>query len=247
MEWNVSPPIASIFSKKIITIDKTKHIKDWIFLKYLKIINNCFTGNYPEFEIDKPKNEIISERMESVDSYYEEKNIFYNAPSDARKINLDSGSIDFIYSFAVLEHIPKNILDQILSEFFRVLKPDGIMFHVVEPEDHNFQYGSSKVEFLRYSNFFYNYFYNSSISYHNRLRDSEYKNMFKNNKFEVFWYDRELSQDDVDILNTMNLNDVYKSFSIEDLAISKVTYILKKNKGNPKIENKADGPKWFSE
>lgn len=44
------------------------------------------------------------------------------------KIPLENNSVDLVHSAQVLEHIPKELMDDIISEFERILKPNGRMF-----------------------------------------------------------------------------------------------------------------------
>lgn len=50
--------------------------------------------------------------------------------------HLDNQSVDFCYSNAVLEHIPKRDMDLLARELKRVLRPGGICVHRVDLKDH---------------------------------------------------------------------------------------------------------------
>lgn len=49
---------------------------------------------------------------------------------------LPSASIDFCFSNAVLEHVPKGNFIKLADELLRVLKPDGVCVHRVDLKDH---------------------------------------------------------------------------------------------------------------
>ena len=49
---------------------------------------------------------------------------------------LPSASVDFCFSNAVLEHIPKGDFAKLADELLRVLKPDGVCVHRVDLKDH---------------------------------------------------------------------------------------------------------------
>lgn len=54
------------------------------------------------------------------------KNIFY-LETDGTEINMPDNSVDFIFSYAVLQHFPtKQMIKKTLAEFFRVLNNKGI-------------------------------------------------------------------------------------------------------------------------
>ena len=49
---------------------------------------------------------------------------------------IPSNSVDYCFSNAVLEHIPKGDFALLASELFRVMKPDGVSIHRVDLKDH---------------------------------------------------------------------------------------------------------------
>lgn len=49
---------------------------------------------------------------------------------------LPSASVDFCFSNAVLEHVPKGDFSKLTNELFRVLKSDGVCVHRVDLKDH---------------------------------------------------------------------------------------------------------------
>ncbi|MEA5573569.1 class I SAM-dependent methyltransferase [Calothrix sp. UHCC 0171] len=52
-------------------------------------------------------------------------NIEYITESGTHLSQVENSSIDLIYSFAVMQHVTDDVCQQILQEFFRVLKPQG--------------------------------------------------------------------------------------------------------------------------
>ncbi len=47
---------------------------------------------------------------------------------DGQKIDLDDNSMDFIFSYIVLQHLPiKNMVKETLKEFHRIIKGDGLV------------------------------------------------------------------------------------------------------------------------
>ena len=51
-------------------------------------------------------------------------------------LSLQKESVDFICSNNTFEHIPQEILRDILVEFKRVLHPNGLMSHFIDMSDH---------------------------------------------------------------------------------------------------------------
>ena len=57
-----------------------------------------------------------------------------NGVSSLRQIA--SGSIDFVWSHSVLEHVRKNELGTVLQELKRILKPGSLSSHNIDFQDH---------------------------------------------------------------------------------------------------------------
>jgi ubiquinone/menaquinone biosynthesis C-methylase UbiE len=99
----------------------------------------------------------------------------YRAPCDAAKINLPDRSIDYYTSFHVFEHIPPEVLANILAQGNRIVKDGGLFVHCIDYRDH-FAFDDktiSKVNFLRYSDREWSK-YMSRYSYTNRLRHDDF-------------------------------------------------------------------------
>ena len=89
---------------------------------------------------------------------------------------LPPGSVDYCFSNAVLEHIPKDDFPLLASEIFRVLKSDGVSLHRVDLKDHL----GGKLENLRFPDSTWEgpLFRNSGF-YTNRIRLSDMVAMFE--------------------------------------------------------------------
>jgi SAM-dependent methyltransferase len=59
---------------------------------------------------------------------------------------LPAGCVDFIWSQAVLEHVRRSEMDELLVELRRVLKPDGVASHRIDLEDH-FEHSLNNLRF----------------------------------------------------------------------------------------------------
>lgn len=49
---------------------------------------------------------------------------------------IETGTVDFLWSHSVLEHIPKAEIVPLFKEFRRILRPDGLMSHNIDYQDH---------------------------------------------------------------------------------------------------------------
>lgn len=96
--------------------------------------------------------------------------------------SIETGTVDFIFSQAVLEHIKKNEFIDTLGECFRVLTPEGIASHRVDLKDH---LGGS-LNNLRFSDRVWeSKFLIRSGFYTNRIRFPEMIDMFNKTGFIV--------------------------------------------------------------
>jgi len=102
-------------------------------------------------------------------------NTRYMAPMDASRLGLESHSFDYHVSYAVLEHIPPNLLIKILVEGRRVLNRYGLFVHCIDFSDHfaHSDRSITSVNFLRFSQEQWKSCAGNRFMYHNRLRIDE--------------------------------------------------------------------------
>jgi SAM-dependent methyltransferase len=114
-------------------------------------------------------------------------NIRYHAPADARKTGFAAGSIDLQFSYTVFEHIPGDVLRDILIEAGRVLSPTGVACHHIDLSDHFFQVDKSinMVNFLRYDEKEWSKYNDNQFAYHNRLRPPDYERIYRDAGHEM--------------------------------------------------------------
>lgn len=157
--------------------------------------------------------------------------INYTAPTDARKTCLPSNSFDFMSNTLVLEHIPASDISSILKECYRVLKPGGIMSCIIDMKDHYsyFDAGISIYNFLKFQDTTWN-FINSSLNYQNRLRYSDYINLFCESGFEILSKDvYHVSLNELDKLKSIKIIAKFREeYSSEELGIKSLHIVSKK-------------------
>ena len=112
--------------------------------------------------------------------------IRYLAPRDARATGLDEGSIDFVTSTDVCEHIPEADLAQIFGECRRLLRPGGAISCRIDLQDHYayFDPSLSRYHFLRFSDRAWG-LVNSPLHFQNRLREPDYRRLVEGAGLEV--------------------------------------------------------------
>lgn len=106
--------------------------------------------------------------------------IEYRAPGDAANTGLTSGSIDVHVSYTVFEHIPSDVLVAILTEANRVLAPNGVALHHIDPSDHFSHEDAtiSAINFRQFSEQEWARHAGNQFAYHNRLRASDFAKIY---------------------------------------------------------------------
>ncbi len=135
---------------------------------------------------------------------------------------MPSASVDFCYSNAVLEHIPKGEFTRLADELLRILKPDGVSVHRVDLKDHL----GGNLNNLRFSEATWEgaLFRNSGF-YTNRIRFREMLGVFEQAGFEcrlprvVRWGKLPTSR--------AKLDSSFRHLSDDDLLVSGFDIVLK--------------------
>jgi hypothetical protein len=143
---------------------------------------------------------------------------------DARSLDLENASVDFICSNNTFEHIPGGILKGILTEFSRIQKPGGIMNHFIDMSDHfaHFDHSITIYNFLKYSRRKWGVIDNI-IQPQNRLRFRDYLDMYGELGIPV----SELIpiEGSVEELERVRVHSEFSAYSPQELAVSHATII----------------------
>jgi SAM-dependent methyltransferase len=141
---------------------------------------------------------------------------------------LDDEWVDFVFSQAVLEHIPLAQFERFLAESFRVLRPGGVCSHGIDLQDHL----GGGLNHLRFSRRFWEW---SAVSrsgfYTNRLRCPEICRIAAEAGFIVSiaqlvrWSSLPTPRS--------ALSREFQAFSDEELAIAGLTLVLRKPPPTP--------------
>lgn len=151
------------------------------------------------------------------------------APADARATNLAPDSIDLVYSNSVMEHVPEDIIRELMGESRRILRPGGLALHNVACNDHyaHFDAGISFVNYLRYNESQWRK-WNNSLQYQNRLRAPEFLNLAMEAGLEVIYKRIFVRPGTREALTMLPIAPEFHRFSREDLAITTVDFIARK-------------------
>lgn len=129
-------------------------------------------------------------------SIFGNTDLIYQAPCDARQLELPDSSVDLVCSNVTLENIPKPVLEGIFCETARLLKPNGRAVHRVDLSDHcsHSDRSISRVNFLRYSDDQWLRMAGQGICYHNRLRAPEYRDLVRSSQLELELFEQQFDR-----------------------------------------------------
>lgn len=137
---------------------------------------------------------------------------------DAQRLALPGQTIDFFISSGVLECIPRPVLEGILAESRRVAAPGAVMSHRLNLAD-QFSYFDSSItafNFLRYTEGQWRW-RNSPMTWQNRLRIPDYRQMFRAAGFEVVREENVSGR--AEDLARIKLAPPFERYRLEDLLV----------------------------
>ena len=154
--------------------------------------------------------------------------ITYIAPGDACASGLPDHSVDLFYSYAVLEHVSEGVVHCLCAEAQRVLKSDGRVFHYIGEHDHYISVSPtlSRVNFLKYPEWLWRFLVKNKISYHNRLREKEFLEIFAAHGTRVEVIDSFVDERDIEALRTMKIDKRFSGMSDRELAVHATRVLL---------------------
>lgn len=135
---------------------------------------------------------------------------------------LPAASVDFCFSNAVLEHIPKGDFSKLADELVRVLKPNGVCVHRVDLRDHlggglnNLRFSEATWESALFRN---------SGFYTNRIRYSQIVKIFESAGFECT-LPRVIRWDSIPLTRS-KLDTSFHPFQEDDLLVSGFDIVLR--------------------
>lgn len=124
-------------------------------------------------------NSVLS--ADSLDDLYRELGLSYYVEPTGSLHNFPDESFDCVFSFHVLEHVPRVNIDNLVSSIHRVLRPGGFSVHQIGIDDHLQHYDPrmSKKNYIRYSDRAWKMFFENELQYFNRLQTTEWLQAFQ--------------------------------------------------------------------
>jgi SAM-dependent methyltransferase len=155
-------------------------------------------------------------------------NVRYLCPGDAAALPLPDHAADFHISNTVLEHIPRETLIDILAEAKRILVRGGMLVHVIDPSDHfsHDDAGITSINCLRFSEDEWNRWAGNRFMYQNRLRASDYLEIFRNAGVNILRTEARIDPLAADALKRgFPVNKAFSGMSEADLATRELTIL----------------------
>ena len=179
-----------------------KRIKEENFPYAQEAENSIFISENGTVDFDKNKIEIIC--------------------ADAANLPLKDKSIDLIFSNAVLEHIHN--IHKAVYEMSRITKEGGLGIHQIDLRDHFSK--SYPLRLLQYPDWLWNLMSWNRPGYTNRLRLSDFENLFKTCDFKIkkIVYTREYENQIV----PLKMNKKFKKYSYDELKVLSFFLIAEK-------------------
>jgi hypothetical protein len=226
-------------AEKTITIDLNPYLKTDLVAESLQYISENEEEILSLFGslVDKKRfDELLafsSDSHFSVSAFLDLCRVDYVAPGDATDTRLLDQSIDFHTSYTVFEHIPLEVLRQILEEGNRIIKNDGLFIHRIDYSDH-FSHSDksiSAINFLIYSDHEWKRYAGNRYMYMNRLRHDDFISLFESIGHRIVEAQPNVDQRSQELLRSgsLQLNERFSSKSKDVLAITGAWIMSQKN------------------
>jgi SAM-dependent methyltransferase len=161
---------------------------------------------------------------ESYDELYKKLNLKYLINPNGSIYNIESDSYNLVISFHVLEHIPPEYIEDVINDFYRILKPGSYCIHQIGCDDH-LAHGTnlSSKNYLKYSPKIWSRFFENKVQFTNRLQMKDFIDLFLNTGFKIIEKRPEYTN-----ITQLSINKYFSEYSKEDLECSQLTVVFQK-------------------
>jgi len=218
-------------ARKVSTYDHVRHVRYKLARRAVEQIG----ANLPKIAAAASMaEETLAQRLRplkeagDLETLFQRAGIDYVAPGDGARTGLPAGSVDLVYSHAVLEHVYEKAVGELTVEARRVLAPGGVAFHLIGLGDHyaSDRRGVSGVNFLKYRPWVWNLWVKNRISYHNRLREKQFIEIFQAHGATVRVARHLIRPKDLEALKTMDVDPTFAGMTREELAVFNTAVVL---------------------
>ena len=154
----------------------------------------------------------------------------YVAPHDARATGLESNTIDGYFSHAVLEHVARPVIEGLLVESFRILKPGGFCYHFIQPTMHAawMDAKATGIDYLTCSDRWWRVLYENDVSHECRLRGVDHLALVRGAGFEIVAEWHTIDQKALAALPEKKLAEPFRSYSAEEICTDYIWIVGRK-------------------
>ncbi|HEX8492706.1 MAG TPA: methyltransferase domain-containing protein [Pyrinomonadaceae bacterium] len=228
---NVSVPLGLWLcgAAQVVTVDLNSYLSDALVAESIEFVRQSKAKVVAAFgtEAEQP---LFQERLRQLielqggtNELLRLANIKYVSPADATRLDFPDQSFDFHTSHAVFEHIPPDAIKGILREARRLLQPQGLLMHIIDPSDH-FSHDDASItaiNFLQFSEREWKKLAGNKFMYHNRLRAFEYLEMFEQAGVRILRQSQAIdNQSLASLRNGFRLDSRFQQILPEELAVT---------------------------
>lgn len=238
--WRLNTPVALwLQGADVISVDLYPLLKDELVEEDLRVLAReeaRVRALFAPGELDESRWQTLLRWVASAgaveDSWRGWPGLRVAAPRDAGDLrDFADGSLDGVFSFNVLEHVPPEQILRLVRESRRLIQREGWQVHLVDHSDHFAQVDAqlSSVHFLRYSPWIWQLLAGHRLAYCNRLRSRQVAELFEQGGFQVVsrqpWVDVEAAEGIRQ--GTQPLWGPFAAMEAEEVATARTWYVLR--------------------
>lgn len=238
--WSCTTPLGLWLcgAERVVTVDVNPYLKEHLVLRELRYITEHagaiteLFGKYGQTATFQERlKELCRQTPRTLQELLARTGIGYWSRFDARKTSLANGTVDFYFSWYVLQHIPPDVLRDIWRESHRILHPDGLVVHCVDAGDQftRADPNLTAIHFLQFDEDTWLRYAGNRFAYHNRLRASDHLNLARDQGFEVVVSETAVDEPSLAQLKRgFPVHPRFREKSLEDLATIRLIFTAKK-------------------
>ncbi|MDP3085866.1 MAG: class I SAM-dependent methyltransferase [Rubrivivax sp.] len=197
-------------AQKLLLTDLTPHLDDVTFAATLDVLRTQLQA-YPDA---------------ATKTTIRDFNLEYLAPFDPQSI--PDGSVDFIISRTVLEHIPPGGISRLLTQLHPKLSTTGMMIHCIDHSDHleHRDKSISKINFLTWSTENHKIVNWLTKEGENRLRHHEYRDLFLKSGYTILFESSQPHPETLELAKNLPMKERFAKMTPEQVSILSSIYVL---------------------
>lgn len=208
------------------TVDVVPHLDSKLTFRMLAVLEPYLPriADAAQRSLDRVRHDYLElRRAPTVEALLAQARIRYVGSGDARATDLKECSVDVVFSNNVFEHVPGDVLYDILRESRRILRTGGISIHSANCADH-YAYFDRNITFLNYLSYSEREwrFWNNELQYQNRLRPQDFDELVRLAGLEVRLYRTRVREELLPALRSMHIAPEFQKYSAEQLCATSV-------------------------